>query len=128
MGLFFFLDSTKSPARDNVLWLPVASLIVYVTVYCVGFGPLPWAVLGEMFPVNVKSYASTIVASVCWVFGFLITKYFESISDALGIHWAFWIFSICCIVAFVFTYTLVMETKGLSLQQIQDKLNGRASS
>ena len=109
---------------DSISVVPIISLILFVTVYCVGFGPLPWAVLGEMFPANVKSVASSIVASICWILGFIITKWFQSVDDALGTHWAFWIFAICCAVGFAFTLTLVMETKGLSLQQIQDKLNG----
>lgn len=128
MGLYFYMDSINSPSVPDILWLPVASLIMFVTVYCVGFGPLPWAVLGEMFPPNVKSNASTIVASTCWTLGFFVTKYFASIGDSLGMHWAFWIFGIFCVIAFAFTYTIVMETKGLSLQQIQDRLNGRTSS
>lgn len=123
MGLYFYLDYIKSEAAHSISWLPIASLIIFVTVYCVGFGPLPWAVLGEMFPANVKSIASSIVASTCWVLGFLILQFFEKLDTAVGSHWSFWLFGILCAVAFVFTLLTVMETKGMSLQQIQDKLN-----
>lgn len=123
MGLYFYMDHIKSEAVDSIGWLPIFSLIFFVTVYCVGFGPLPWAVLGEMFPANVKSAASSIVASTCWVLGFLVLQFFSTLDEAVGSHWSFWIFGICCAVAFVFTLTTVMETKGMSLQQIQDKLN-----
>uniref|UniRef100_A0A1B0D4P3 Facilitated trehalose transporter Tret1 n=1 Tax=Phlebotomus papatasi TaxID=29031 RepID=A0A1B0D4P3_PHLPP len=125
LGLYFFLDFQKSEAVPNIGWLPVVSLIGFVTVYCVGFGPLPWAVLGEMFPANVKSIAASVVASVCWILGFIVTKYFSALDDAVGSHWAFWIFGLFCCGAFVFVFTLVMETKGLSLQEIQNRLNGR---
>lgn len=123
MGLYFLFDIQQASFVGSIGWLPILSLIVFVSVYCVGFGPLPWAVLGEMFPSNVKSKASSIVASVCWIFGFLVTKYFSAMDEAVGSDWAFWIFGILCIAAFAFTLTLVMETKGMSLQQIQDKLN-----
>ncbi|XP_058811697.1 facilitated trehalose transporter Tret1-like [Topomyia yanbarensis] len=123
MGLYFYMDYIKSDAVDSISWLPIFSLIFFVTVYCVGFGPLPWAVLGEMFPANVKSIASSIVASNCWVLGFLVLQFFSTLDEAVGSHWSFWIFGIMCGVAFVFTLTTVMETKGMSLQQIQDKLN-----
>uniref|UniRef100_A0A1Y9H2R2 Facilitated trehalose transporter Tret1 n=1 Tax=Anopheles dirus TaxID=7168 RepID=A0A1Y9H2R2_9DIPT len=125
MGLYFYLKSTDSPALGSIGWLPIMSLIVFVTVYCIGFGPLPWAVLGEMFPANVKSIASSIVASTCWVLGFLILQFFADLDKAVGSHWSFWIFGILCAVAFAFTFTTVMETKGLSLQEIQDRLNGK---
>lgn len=123
MGLYFLFDIQQASFVGSIGWLPILSLIVFVSVYCVGFGPLPWAVLGEMFPSNVKSKASSIVASVCWIFGFIVTKYFSALDEAVGSDWAFWIFGILCIAAFAFTLTLVMETKGMSLQQIQDKLN-----
>ncbi|XP_053683806.1 facilitated trehalose transporter Tret1 [Sabethes cyaneus] len=123
MGLYFYMDYIKSDAVESISWLPIFSLIFFVTVYCVGFGPLPWAVLGEMFPANVKSIASSIVASTCWVLGFLVLQFFSTLDQAVGSHWSFWIFGIMCGVAFAFTLTTVMETKGMSLQQIQDKLN-----
>ena len=125
MGLFFYIDTTDPATSATIGWLPVASLMIYVIVYCVGFGPLPWAVLGEMFPANVKSYASTVVASTCWFLGFVVTRWFSTLDAAVGSHFAFWIFSIFCAIAFAFTFTTVMDTKGLSLQQIQDKLNGK---
>lgn len=123
MGAYFYLDAINSSAVGSIGWLPVVSLIVFVTVYCVGFGPLPWAVLAEMFPANIKGIASSMCASTCWVFGFLVTKFFSQMSDALGIHWSFWIFGILCGVAFFFVLFCVIETKGMSLQDIQNRLN-----
>lgn len=126
LGLFFYLDHEKSPLAASLSWLPIVSLIGFVIVYCVGFGPLPWAVFGEMFPSNVKSVASSMVTSICWILGFAVTKWFSTIEIAIGSYGAFWLFGVCCVAAFLFTLILVMETKGLSLQQIQDKLNGRS--
>lgn len=47
LGLFFFLDHQKAEIVSSISWLPIVSLIGFVIVYCVGFGPLPWAVLGK---------------------------------------------------------------------------------
>lgn len=123
MGLYFYMDYIKSDSVDSISWLPIFSLIFFVTVYCIGFGPLPWAVLGEMFPANVKSVASSIVASTCWVLGFLVLQFFSTLDEAVGSHWSFWIFGIMCAIAFAFTLTQVMETKGMSLNEIQEALN-----
>lgn len=123
MGTFFYMDYTKSDSLGSIMWLPIFALIFFVSVYCIGFGPLPWAVLGEMFPANVKPIASSLVASICWIWGFLVLQFFSTMDNAVGSHWSFWIFGIMCGLAFVFTWITVMETKGMSLQQIQDKLN-----
>ncbi|XP_055909003.1 facilitated trehalose transporter Tret1-like [Eupeodes corollae] len=120
LGAFFYAQARDE--AEDLLWLPVPALIIFNIVYCIGFGPLPWAVLGEMFPSNVKSIASSIVASTCWTFGFVITRYYPAL-DALGAYYAFWLFGIFCALGFFFVLIVVMETKGLSLQQIQDKLN-----
>lgn len=125
LGMFFLLNHNKSPIAESIKWLPIVSLIAFVFVYCVGFGPLPWAVLGEMFAPNIKPVASSMATSVCWIFGFIVTKWFSLLQDIIGSYGAFWLFGVFCVIAFVFTLTFVMETKGLSLQQIQDRLNGR---
>lgn len=123
MGLYFYMDYIKSDAVDSISWLPIFSLIFFVTVYCIGFGPLPWAVLGELFPPNVKSIASSMVASTCWILGFIVLQFFSTLDEAVGSHWSFWIFGICCVIAFIFTFTQLMETKGMSLDEIQQALN-----
>lgn len=123
LGAFFYMQLVKGDI-SSVVWMPVPALIVYNIVYCTGFGPLPWAVLGEMFPANIKSAASSVVASTCWTLGFLVTFFYPSL-DALGSYYAFWLFAVCMVVAFFFVLFVVMETKGLSLQEIQDRLNGK---
>jgi len=123
LGAFFYIKNTGEDI-SSIGWLPVTALIVYNIVYCIGFGPLPWAVLGEMFPGNVKSIASSMVASTCWVLGFLVTFTYPTLKE-LGPHVAFFMYGGFCVAAFLFVLFIVMETKGLSLQQIQDKLNGK---
>ncbi|XP_068084591.1 facilitated trehalose transporter Tret1-like [Anabrus simplex] len=124
LGLFF----SGLEAIASITWLPVLCLVFYIIVYCVGFGPLPWAVMGELFPANVKSKASSCTASFCWLLGFFITKFFATIVEGLGQHTAFFLFAIFCGIAFVFVYVLLPETKGKSLQEIQDILNGGRST
>ncbi|XP_055377859.1 facilitated trehalose transporter Tret1-like [Condylostylus longicornis] len=107
---------------SNIAWLPVASLLIYMLLYCLGLGPLPWAITGEMFSSDIKSVASPIVASVCWTLGFLTTRFYPNL-NSLGPHVAFFLFGGCTALGFLFTLFVVLETKGLSLQEIQIKLN-----
>ena len=93
-------------------------------LYCIGWGPLPWAIMGEMFSSEVKAKASGITVFVCWGLAFVITKYFTNVEAAYGKHVGFWIFTVCCIISAVFALFLLPETKGKSLKEIQDELNG----
>ncbi|XP_077292370.1 facilitated trehalose transporter Tret1-like [Arctopsyche grandis] len=119
LGIFFILDDNDSPSVEYITWLPVVSLMVFITAYNMGIGSLAWIVVGELFDQSIKSYGSTFAASFNWLIGFLITKFFGSVADALGIYYAFWIFGVFCLISFFFGLFLLPETKGKSLQEIQ---------
>ncbi|XP_063389230.1 facilitated trehalose transporter Tret1 [Cydia fagiglandana] len=127
LGMFFLLDDLDSPVVSSIGFLPILSLVVFIVTYCVGLGPLPWAVMSELFPIEVKAQAAPIATAFCWTLSFLVTRYFGPISEVLGMYVAFWIFGVCCIIAFFFTLFLVPETKGKSFAEIQEMLSGKPS-
>uniref|UniRef100_A0A6P7GZI4 Facilitated trehalose transporter Tret1-2 homolog n=1 Tax=Diabrotica virgifera virgifera TaxID=50390 RepID=A0A6P7GZI4_DIAVI len=102
----------------SITFLPIICLMAYIFMYNFGYGPLPWVIMGETFPPNVKSSASSITAAICWIAGFIIGKYFEPLVVIIGIGPAFLIFSGICILAVPFCLFLVVETKGKSVQEI----------
>ncbi|XP_072933858.1 facilitated trehalose transporter Tret1 [Epargyreus clarus] len=128
LGMFFLLVETESDVVEKISFLPILSLVLFIVTYCWGLGPLPWAVMSELFPIEVKAVASPIATALCWFISFLVTRYFESIAVALGTYVAFWLFAVFCVIAFFFTLFIVPETKGKSFQEIQDMLAGRKSS
>lgn len=104
-------------------WIIVTKdLICYL---CTGYGPLPWAVMAEVFPPNIKATASAITVSFCWALAFLLTKFFSNISALLGTYTAFFIFTGCCILSLLFTIFVLPDTRGMTLQEILDLLNNR---
>ncbi|KAJ8942448.1 hypothetical protein NQ318_002660 [Aromia moschata] len=113
---------------SSISFLPILCIILYIITYNVGYGPLPWTIMGELFPSNVKSAASSVSAAICWFLGFLIAKYFKNISDSIGMGPSFWIFSACCVMSVPFCLLYVIETKGKSLQEIQDILNSNENT
>ncbi|XP_055903786.1 facilitated trehalose transporter Tret1-like [Eupeodes corollae] len=119
LGTFFYIQ--KHGDVSYILWLPIPTLIGFNLLFGFGFGPIPWAVLGEMFPSNIKSSATTITCSLTWLTSFAVVRWFPEL-NALGPYYAFWLFSIMCGLAFFFVLFVVIETKGISLQKIQEKL------
>uniref|UniRef100_A0A1B6BWY7 Major facilitator superfamily (MFS) profile domain-containing protein n=2 Tax=Clastoptera arizonana TaxID=38151 RepID=A0A1B6BWY7_9HEMI len=105
-------------------WLPVSCLICYISVYAIGFGPLPWAVMAEVFPSNIKPVASSLTVSLCYIISFILGKIFVF----MEIYVNFMVFSIFCLVSFLFTIFLVPDTRGMSFQDIQNLLNKRKVS
>ncbi|XP_072743377.1 facilitated trehalose transporter Tret1-like [Anoplolepis gracilipes] len=112
---------------SNLTWLPAVGVIMYVIMFSIGLSPLPAAMIGELFPTNVKALGSTVTMISAGIFGFGVTKLYLVIADNFGIHIPFWIFTTCSLVGALFTLVYVPETKGKTLQQIQEELHGSSN-
>ncbi|XP_025836637.1 facilitated trehalose transporter Tret1-2 homolog isoform X2 [Agrilus planipennis] len=123
LGLYFYLKHSGHDV-SAIYWLPVACLVVYIITFRVGFGPLPWTIMAEIFPSNVKTAACTATASFCYILAFLITRFFQNLTVYIGMEGGFWLFSGFCILSAIFIYLYVPETKKKSFQEIQRILNG----
>ncbi|GJQ75921.1 hypothetical protein Trydic_g17981 [Trypoxylus dichotomus] len=121
LGLYYYLHDEGTDLK-SLYWLPVSCLVFYITVFNFGFGPLPWTMMSELFPDNVKAVATSLTTSVCWLLSFVITKYFESISVQIGMGGSFWIFSGFNFIAIIFIIFWVPETKGKTFEEIQEDL------
>lgn len=122
LGVYCYLKDDDKDV-SSISFLPILCLIAYIITYNMAFSSIPWAMMGELFPANVKSVASSSTAAICWFLGFFITKYFESVSKSIGMGQCFWIFGGCCAVSVPFCLFYVIETKGKSLREIQNDLN-----
>ncbi|XP_012526435.2 facilitated trehalose transporter Tret1-2 homolog [Monomorium pharaonis] len=125
LGLYFYLKDAQhaDDTVQQISWLPVVALVIFISTYCVGWGPLPWAVMGEMFASNVKAKASGITVCVCWFLAFIVLKFSNDLDVAFGKYTMFWIYGGFCVLSIIFTVLILPETKGKSLQQIQNELN-----
>ncbi|PSN50541.1 hypothetical protein C0J52_03506 [Blattella germanica] len=124
LGLFFLLKEELEMDVSGISWIPLLSLLVYISAYCLGLGPLPLVVMSEVLPQNVKGIAGAIMSSFCWITSFLITNSFQYAVDIVGRCGAFWFCAVMCLVSALFVFYKVPETKGISLQEIQEQLAG----
>lgn len=122
LGVYFYLQKNGDDV-SSIGWLPVLSLVTFIAFYNFGMGSIPWAIMGEILPLNIISKASVIATSFYWFIGFFLTYYFASLSQAIGMGGSFWFFAGFCIVFDLFVYFFMFETKGKSLKEIQEILN-----
>jgi len=127
LGLCFHLQSQGNDV-SSISWLPLASVATFIIVFSMGFGPIPWMMLGELFPSNVVGIASAVSAAFNWILAFAVTKSFQNLLDVLGSRVTFWLFAVMCIAGTIFTAVLVPETKGKALEEIQLQLSGKTNS
>ena len=112
-------------------WPPlvVFALVVYVCGYQVGFGPISWLIISEVFPLRTRSYAISAAVSVNFGVNLLMTatlKFlqdaFDHISPGRGASYLFGLYAVLCAVSLGFVALFVPETKGKSLEQIEAEL------
>lgn len=106
--------------------LPVVDVIVFQMVYQFGLGTLPNALIGELFPPNVKGMAGATITVSDGLLGFAVTKLYQVIGDVLGLHAVYFFFAGSCFVIFVFVFAFVPETRNKTFAEIQHMLNGRS--
>lgn len=129
MGVYFYLDARPDPITHesqtaSLGWLPIVSLSVFICMFSIGFGPIPWLMVGELFAPDVKGLAASIAGAFNWLLAFVITKTFSDLRGAIGIGETFWLFSGFSILGTIFVFFVVPETKGKSLTEIQKMLAG----
>ncbi|XP_015116019.1 facilitated trehalose transporter Tret1-2 homolog [Diachasma alloeum] len=119
----------KSSAFDtsHIEWLPATGCMLYVVFYSLGLAPLPTAMTGELFPTNTKSLGCATAVFCTYIVGFGVGKVYQIICDSVGTHVGFWIFAVCNVIGIIYIYFFVPETKGKTLQEIQEDLNRRTS-
>ncbi|XP_046973109.1 facilitated trehalose transporter Tret1-like [Vanessa cardui] len=129
IGVYALLDSHYHYNVESWAFLPLLCLIVYMILFTLGVGPVPWILVAEMFPVRTKCLASGIASFMCWLAGFIWTRFFRDVAASYGIYTAFWILAVCCGFGFIFSISpMLPETKGKTFDEIQDMLNNRTKN
>ncbi|GLG95597.1 Facilitated trehalose transporter Tret1 [Gryllus bimaculatus] len=106
-------------------WLPLLTVALFLVVFSLGFGPVPWLMMGELLAPEVKASASALAVTLNWMLAFGVTKTFGPLLRLLGSPGTFFAFSAICVVGALFVLLLVPETKGKDPTTIQAELAGR---
>lgn len=123
LGVYFKLQADMVDV-SSLGWIPLVCLVLFIISFSLGFGPIPWMMMAELFPVEYRGSASGIAVIFNWSLVFIVTLCFPIMMKAIGIYSCFWFFSAFMIVCVFFVIFLIPETKGKSISQIQTMLGG----
>ncbi|KAK4874658.1 hypothetical protein RN001_014018 [Aquatica leii] len=124
-GVYFYLKDVKHIDTNDFNFLPVLALCIYRLMVSLSLSSLPYVLVSELFSVDAKEMCALIFGTYSSILMFTNIKIFNPILEAAGFHTLFWIFSASCILAIVFVAVLLPETKGISFNAIQDKLDSK---
>ncbi|XP_020284250.1 facilitated trehalose transporter Tret1-like isoform X2 [Pseudomyrmex gracilis] len=117
---FQLLDADYDPVDLQVL--PIFSVVLFQVAVFMGIFSIPNTVLGEIFPPHVKCMASCITSITAGLFAFISTSTYQPLINLLTEKYVFYVYSLLLITAVPFAIFCIPETKGKSLQQIQEEL------
>ncbi|XP_074187158.1 solute carrier family 2, facilitated glucose transporter member 8 isoform X2 [Rhinolophus sinicus] len=112
-------------ASVELAWLAVGSMCLFTAGFAMGWGPIPWLLMSEIFPLHVKGVATGVCVLSNWLMAFLVTKEFSSLMEVLRPYGAFWLAAAFCTVSVLFTLFCIPETKGKTLEQITAHFEGQ---
>jgi SP family arabinose:H+ symporter-like MFS transporter len=100
--------------------LMLVTILLYVAFFALGMGPGPWLIISEIFPTKVRGRAASIATSTLWSGTLVVTFTFLSLVKVLNLWGTFAIYGALSFVCFLYIWKMVPETKGRTLEQIQE--------
>jgi len=117
-------------ALSNVCTLPpvvpVISIMLYSACFMFSWGPICWVYISEIFPNTIRSRATAIAVAFQWVFNFIVSSTFVpmynmrlgAMGENFGHFFVYVLYGVICVIAAVFVWRLVPETKGKTLEDM----------
>jgi len=110
----------------SVKYLCLIALMVFVVGYAIGFGPISWLILTEIFPVGIKGRAVATATVFNWGTNIITSLTFLDVITSIGPSYTFLVYSMLGCLAVIFIYAYAPETKCKTLEQISDDLSKRS--
>ncbi|CCC70795.1 hypothetical protein NCAS_0F03110 [Naumovozyma castellii] len=91
----------------------------YIFCFATTWAPIAYVVISETFPLRVKSKAMSVATAANWLWGFLIGFFTPFITGAINFYYGY-VFMGCMVFAYFYVFFFVPETKGLTLEEVND--------
>jgi len=109
-------------------FLVLSIIVVALAVYAMSLAPITWVVLSEIFPNRVRGAAMALATATLWIASALLVLLFPLIRQWIQISGAFWLYALICVAGFLFIRNRLPETKGRSLEEMEQVFEERNTS
>lgn len=108
-------------------WIAVGSVVFYIASFAISLGPIFWLIIAEIYPLKIRGRAMSLATVANWGFNMIVAATFLTLIDKLGKAGTFWLFAAVSAVGIIYCYLFVPETKGCTLEHIEEHLRSRQS-
>ncbi|CAK1604498.1 unnamed protein product [Parnassius mnemosyne] len=109
-------------------WIPVASIYIFMIACTLGYLIVPWVMIGEVYPTQVRGIIGGMTTCAAHLSVFSVVKTFPLLKHSLNDYGTFALYGTMSLAGTVFFYLFLPETKGKTLQEIEDYFCGRTKS
>lgn len=122
LGILSVINYTMS--IQSAATFTIILIAIYIFGFAVSWGPIAWVLIGEIFPLSVRGTGASFGSAANWIGNFIVTQFFLIILALFhnNVGGPFGIFAIFSFLAIPFVIRFVPETRGKSLEQIEDEL------
>ncbi len=110
----------KNELGSSLVYLSVLSIVCYIIFINISLSPLGWLLISEIFPINVRGVGMSIGSLSHWGFNAIVAFIFLTMINAVGIGGVFLFYAVICIIGLIWGYYYIPETKGKTLEQIEE--------
>jgi MFS transporter, SP family, arabinose:H+ symporter len=105
----------------------LVAIVTFIAAFAMALGPIPWILCSEIFPLRVRGRAMSIATFVIWLSCYIVAQTFPMLNDnpKVGPASTFWIYAGCSLAALVFVAAIVPETRGRTLEEIENSFGAR---
>lgn len=94
-------------------------ILFYIACFAASYGPVTWVVISEIFPIKMRGVAMSVATFALWVAVYLVTQTFPILLESAGPATTFWVYCAMSLLAFLFVWSQVPETKEKTLEEIE---------
>ncbi|XP_022658896.1 facilitated trehalose transporter Tret1-2 homolog [Varroa jacobsoni] len=116
---FYLIKHSYPETASHMAFLPVSALSLYVTGFAIGYGPIPWLMMGELIPDRARGVGTGLLTAFNWFCAFLVTNLFPKIMDHFGEEVAYGIFLGIVSIGVIYVFVFIPETKGKTFEEIE---------
>ena len=106
--------------------LAVISIMIYSASFMFSWGPICWVLISEIFPNTIRGAAVAIAVAFQWIFNFIVSSSFlplynmsaGDMGEKFGHMFVYGLYGVMCVIAAIFVWRLVPETKGKTLEDM----------
>ena len=104
--------------REGMAFITAASIMVYSASFMFSWGPICWVLIAEIFPNTIRGKAVAIAVAFQWIFNWIVSTSFVPLANSMGYWFTYGLYGVICIIAAIFVWKLVPETKGKTLEDM----------